>query len=122
MTEMTDWLNLIVDAWRLLIETESLHTTHDGDCLMEADDVLARLDRYKPHLLPDARTYNMVVVAATLQGRDGPGIARFVAEQVLERMSEESDVNPLVLPTKVTYNRYHNCVGQEWSNGRSGEC
>jgi hypothetical protein len=45
----------------------------------------------------------MVVDASTLQGRDGPSVARF-AEQVLERMEEEANVNPLALPTTVTYN------------------
>jgi hypothetical protein len=40
--------------------------------------------------------------AVCMQGRDGPGVARF-PEQVLERMHQESAVNPLVLPTVVTW-------------------
>jgi hypothetical protein len=45
----------------------------------------------------------MVVDASTLQWQDCPSVARF-AEQVLERMEEEANVNPLALPTTVTYN------------------
>jgi pentatricopeptide repeat protein len=102
MTEMTEWLNRIVDAWRILIERETLDQTH-GDSLMEANEILARLDCYKPYLLPDAQTYNMVVDAVTIRETEGPGVARF-AEQVLERMHQESGANPLVRPNVVSYN------------------
>jgi hypothetical protein len=103
MTEMTDWLNLIINARRRLIEREPLHADQGGSCLMEANKVLERLDCYKPYLLPNAQTYNMLIDAVTLQETDGPVVARF-AEQVLERMYQESGTNPLVLPDVITYN------------------
>jgi pentatricopeptide repeat protein len=95
MTKMTGWLNMIVNSWRKLVQ-------RSGDPLMEAKEVLARLDRYKPCLLPDVQTYTMVVDAVTTQRRDGPGVALF-AEEVLERMHCESHVNPFVLPDVITY-------------------
>jgi pentatricopeptide repeat protein len=104
-TEMTDGLNRIADARRILVERETHHQTQSGDFLMEANEIFKKLDGYKPCLLPDAQTYSLVMDAVTTgtQGRDGAAMARF-AEQILERMQQEAYENPLVLPTTVTYN------------------
>jgi hypothetical protein len=47
-TDITDWLNWIVNAWRLLMEKETAHTDKGSDCLTGANEVLETLDRYKP--------------------------------------------------------------------------
>jgi hypothetical protein len=73
-----DWLNRIADAWLIFVEREPHHETKGGDPLLEANKVLARLDRYMQYLLPDAQTYKMVVDAVTIQGTDGTGAVCFL--------------------------------------------
>jgi hypothetical protein len=44
-TEMTDWLNCIVNAWCILIEKETHHhQAKSGHCLTEANKTLKKLD------------------------------------------------------------------------------
>ena len=84
------FLNKVVGAWR------SNPDPHPAE-------VLKKLDAYAPHLLPDVKTYCMIVDAALkrsgLHASEGP---RFV-EGVLERMNQESISNPKVIPNVVIY-------------------
>jgi hypothetical protein len=62
-TEVTNWLNWIVNTWRLHlhVEQETAHMDQGSNCLTCANKVLTRLDHCKPYLLPDVQTYNMIV-------------------------------------------------------------
>jgi len=75
---------------------------------MKADKVLERIDGFAPYLLPDVQTYNMLVDAKILQD---PSEAGRFAESILERMYQESHVNPSVLPNVVSYK----CIITAWA-------
>jgi hypothetical protein len=102
-TNMTDWLNWIVNTWRQLVEIETAHTDKGSDCLTGANEVLERLDCYKPFMVPYVQTYSMIVDAVMIQGVDCSAATLFV-EWVLEQMYQEAEVNPLVLPDIIMYN------------------
>jgi len=52
----TEWLNRVIGAWRATISSGTTDT-------LQPNDVLLKLDEYSPTLLPDTRTYHMIVDA-----------------------------------------------------------
>ena len=84
------FLNKVVGAWR---SNPDLHPT----------DVLKKLDSYAPHLLPDIRSYRMIVDMAMKAGRLNPSERPRFVESVLEHMNQESELNPKVMPDVVIY-------------------
>ena len=87
-----DYLNRVVGAWR---------SCPDAD----PEKVLEKLDEYAPYLLPDVRTYNMIVDTAIKHGsKKNPSGGPKFAEAVMDRMLQEAKSNPKVVPDIVTYN------------------
>jgi hypothetical protein len=69
---------------------------------MTPNEVLDHVSSYSPRILPDARTYSMIVHVAIKwikKPSDGP---RF-AEAVLDRMEIEAETNLAVMPDAVMY-------------------
>jgi hypothetical protein len=112
---LTDWLNFTVNSWRLLtIHTQSettRTTTTNEPPLMTVGQVLRNLDTFDPHIVPDIQTYAMIIDAKI--GQDPSEAAPF-AEQVLERMHQESSTNHLVQPGLIAYSSVINA----WSKSR----
>ena len=99
--KMTAWLNLTVNSWRLMvIDSQSETTMSNEPPLMTAEKVLDKLDSIAPHILPDVKTYNMIIDAKIMQD---PFKAPQFAEGMLEIMHRESSSNRLVEPNLVTY-------------------
>jgi hypothetical protein len=79
---------------------------------MTPAEILEKLDSHA-YLVPDTRTYNMIVDTAIKRGKnrlEGPHFA----EAVLDRMNTEAKKNPAVSPDSVM----HNTVINAW--GKSG--
>ena len=104
-------LNRIVNAWRLSIPSGARVQQQSKLSLLEAEEVLSRLDRYTPYVLPNAQTYGMIIDAVCRLGENSRVAAQF-AEEVMERMHRESMTNPLVYPTVITYGN----VIKAWAN------
>ena len=99
--EKNKLLNQTVDSWRLPLQSGSHQQHHNKLPLSEAEEVLSRLDRYAPYVLPNAQTY-MIIDAVCRLGANSRVAAQFI-EEVMERMHRESMTNPLVYPTAITY-------------------
>ena len=90
----TNLLNKAVDAWRLSTQ-----------CVVSMDPnfILAKVHGYAPYLLPDVRTYSMLVDAVTKKGKD-PKQAPLFAAFILDRMQREYEGGNLqVRPNEYTY-------------------
>ena len=96
--ELTNLLNEIVSAW--WISTGKSHH-RSKNVLSEADAILARLDRFIPYLTAD--TYDAILDAVYHCGAYNIETALF-AERVVERMHQESEINPAVKPNVKIYN------------------
>jgi hypothetical protein len=100
-TKTTAWLKYIINSWRLAVnDLQSETATSNKPPFMTTEVVLDKLDRYAPHILPDAQTYNMIIGAKIMQD---PFKAPQFAELLLERMHQESSSNRRVKPNLVTY-------------------
>jgi hypothetical protein len=78
---------------------------------MTVGQVLRKLGTFDPHIVPDVQTYTMIIDAKI--GQDPSEAAPF-AEQVLERMHQESSTNHLVQPGLIAYSSVINA----WSKSR----
>jgi len=76
---------------------------------MTVGQVLRKLDTFDPHIVPDVQTYAMIIDAKI--GQDPSDAAPF-AEQVLERMHQESSTNHLVQRGLLAY------IINAWSKSR----
>jgi hypothetical protein len=107
---LTDWLNVTINSWRLVLDSETAMSNESP--LMTAEAVLNKLDSFEPHIAPDVQTYTIIIDAKIAQD---PSEAAPFAEQVLERMHQEASTNYLVQPNLVTYS----CVINAWSKSRA---